>query len=121
MTGTLEVGFLTTGPQRELLRFKSPHQKRKGCLSPHSQGRARIKENQIVWTKMRQTVAELGPGREGKAITFSFSVVFVKKKPAGASGLEVQRECLSSYRLKVKRRMVIPEKDLIRKEGIFRV
>ena len=79
------------------------------------------KENQIVWTQMRQTTAEVGPGGGRNTISFSFSTFYAKKKIAVSSGLEVQKECVSSYKLKEKETLEVTEKDLIRKEAVFRV
>lgn len=65
-------------------------------------------------------MAEVGPEGGRKVKSFSFSTFYAKKRIVGSLGLEVQKECVSSYRLKQNEKLQIPEKDLVRKEAIFR-
>ena len=60
-----------------------------------------------MWTKRKTKFCKAGTWQR-------------KKEIAGSSGLEVQKECASSYRLK-EEKLGIPEKDLIRKEAIVKV
>lgn len=73
-----------------------------------------------MWTKRKTKFCKAGTWQRKKHWTFDFSVFYAKKEIAGSSGLEVQKECGSSYRLK-EEKLGIPEKDLIRKEAIVKV
>lgn len=74
-----------------------------------------------MWTKRKTNLCRAGTWQRKKHCTYDVSMFYAKKEEiAGSSGLEVQKECVSSYRLK-EEKLGIPEKDLIRKEAIFEV
>lgn len=58
-------------------------------------------------------MAEVGPEGGRKVKSFSFSTFYAKKRIVGSLGLEVQKECVSSYRLKQKEKLQIDREQLL--------
>lgn len=102
--------------------FKSTPQRGKAVsLLTAKEGGEKRRSTRRCGPRERQTFAEQGPGRGRNTVpTTSPCSMPRRKEIAGSSGLEVQKECVSSYRLK-EEKLGIPEKDLIRKEAIFEV